>query len=535
MAAFGWIGQFARDLRFGVRSLAQVRGFSAIAIGSLALGIGGSTAMYSVIHAVILDPFPYRDPDRPDERHGAGRARRQRQLLPDRPVSGYRATQYRFQRRGGLHVERRDVDLRGRTRAAARQSLHDEYVRGDGRGAAGGPRAGPGGRGRRRGAGDGAGLQVLAAAVRRRPGRAGAQAAVKRQGADGDRRDAAAIHVARRRRVPAGRIPSGRDGGGRTQRASVGPAEAGCDARAGIDRFETAFRGHGSRASGRFSQEMAHTRTDLRGDVPERHQGLLVDSVRRRRPAAGDRVRERVQPAVVEGRVPAARNRDSRSDGRRPIPDRAATAGGEPGAGAGRRCAGRGAGVCGIARHHRRGAAEHDPGRGADRAERAGAVVHAGDFGGGRAVVRCGSGLSTGGPRPADAAAGGGTRSCGRRAAAYSAKRAGGGGGGAFGGAAGGREPHDPDAALHTGRRSRVSLRPHPDAADSVRRAALSGCESTQRLPAGRAAEDAERSGSACRRDQHGTAAGLQLELSGGGGGEFAAGEPSGAGAPDQR
>ena len=64
MGAFGWVGQFARDLRFGVRGLAQVRGFSAIAIGSLALGIGGSTAMYSVIHAVILDPFPYRDPDR---------------------------------------------------------------------------------------------------------------------------------------------------------------------------------------------------------------------------------------------------------------------------------------------------------------------------------------------------------------------------------------------------------------------------------------------------------------------------------------
>ena len=47
MGAFGWVGQFARDLRFGVRGLAQVRGFSAIAIGSLALGIGGSTAMYS--------------------------------------------------------------------------------------------------------------------------------------------------------------------------------------------------------------------------------------------------------------------------------------------------------------------------------------------------------------------------------------------------------------------------------------------------------------------------------------------------------
>jgi predicted permease len=57
------MGIFA-DFRFGVRSLGQARAFTAIAVGSLALGIGGSTAMYSVIHAVILDPFPYKDPDR---------------------------------------------------------------------------------------------------------------------------------------------------------------------------------------------------------------------------------------------------------------------------------------------------------------------------------------------------------------------------------------------------------------------------------------------------------------------------------------
>ncbi len=63
MGTFAWIGQFGRDLRFGARNLSKTRAFTAIAIGSLALGIGGSTAMYSVIHAVILDPFPYQDPD----------------------------------------------------------------------------------------------------------------------------------------------------------------------------------------------------------------------------------------------------------------------------------------------------------------------------------------------------------------------------------------------------------------------------------------------------------------------------------------
>jgi putative ABC transport system permease protein len=58
------VEQFLADIRFGLRNLAKNRSFTAIAIGSLALGIGGSTAMYSVIYAVILDPFPYKDPHR---------------------------------------------------------------------------------------------------------------------------------------------------------------------------------------------------------------------------------------------------------------------------------------------------------------------------------------------------------------------------------------------------------------------------------------------------------------------------------------
>src|SRR5262245_50926399 len=56
--------QFLGDIRFGVRNLAKTPAFTAIAVASLALGIGGSTVMYSVIHAVIVDPFPYKDPDR---------------------------------------------------------------------------------------------------------------------------------------------------------------------------------------------------------------------------------------------------------------------------------------------------------------------------------------------------------------------------------------------------------------------------------------------------------------------------------------
>ena len=55
--------EFLRDARIAVRNLAKNPGFAAIAVFSLALGIMATTAMYSVIHAVVLDPFPYKDVD----------------------------------------------------------------------------------------------------------------------------------------------------------------------------------------------------------------------------------------------------------------------------------------------------------------------------------------------------------------------------------------------------------------------------------------------------------------------------------------
>ncbi len=56
-----WLEQFARDVRFGLRNLVRSPGFSALAIVSLAMGIMATTAIYSVLHAVVLDPFPYKD------------------------------------------------------------------------------------------------------------------------------------------------------------------------------------------------------------------------------------------------------------------------------------------------------------------------------------------------------------------------------------------------------------------------------------------------------------------------------------------
>src|SRR6204780_4732487 len=52
------------DMRYGFRALGRNPGFTAVAVLSLALGIGATTAMFSLIYAVLLHPFPYAGADR---------------------------------------------------------------------------------------------------------------------------------------------------------------------------------------------------------------------------------------------------------------------------------------------------------------------------------------------------------------------------------------------------------------------------------------------------------------------------------------
>ena len=59
-----FLEQVRRDCAYGLRGIGRNPAFSAIVVITLALGIGANTAIFSVVHGVLMRPLPYKTPER---------------------------------------------------------------------------------------------------------------------------------------------------------------------------------------------------------------------------------------------------------------------------------------------------------------------------------------------------------------------------------------------------------------------------------------------------------------------------------------
>ena len=227
-----------QDLRYSVRQLIKSPGFTLTAVISLALGIGATTAVFSVIYAALMDPYPFPAADRivrMSVRPRPGSVETVNLNVPQ--IQQLR--QVRADReRAGHGLPRHDDD---RPRPAGECERHRpdlERLRRSGRAAGAGAGTLALGRDRWAGSATGGGvvLQVLAGAFRRGPARGGEDAATRPEELHDRGRCGAAVQVVQRGCLSAAEADAG--SGALLHRRF--PPAAGRDARGGRRRAGTA-------------------------------------------------------------------------------------------------------------------------------------------------------------------------------------------------------------------------------------------------------------------------------------------------------